>query len=243
MRPPEEVQRRIETAGRAVAQALGDGLLCLAVYGSAAGEEFSPGHSDVNLLVVLRRVAFGDLRLIGETLRREASSDLAFATPLVVTPGFLRTARDTFPIELADIQRRHRVLAGDDLLRDLAVASERLREQAEREARTRLLHVRALALHRPPDAEVRRALASLVPGFALIERALTLGRGPAAPAGAGLFAEVGRRSGVSLRTLARLARMREGDEAWPEGGDLDDLLVSVLAEVEALVAFVDGYAA
>lgn len=242
MRPPSEIQQRIDAVGRALAEALGDGLLCLAVYGSAAGEEFSPGHSDVNLLLVLRRVAFADLRLIGETLRREARSGPIFATPLVITPDFLRTARDTFPIELADIRRRHRVLAGEDLLGGLAVPAERLREQAEREARTRLLHVRALALHRPPDPEIRRALASLVPAFSLIERALLPGGDPSSPSGADLFEEVGRSAGVALGALPRLARLREGGEKWPDGEDLDDLLAAVLEEVEALVAFVDRHA-
>jgi hypothetical protein len=106
MRLAPAVEARIDALGRTLGEALGGAVVCIAVYGSAAGDDFSPGHSDVNLLLVLRDVTFADLRLIGETLRRAARPDLRVATPLVVTPSFLRDARDSYPIELADIRDR-----------------------------------------------------------------------------------------------------------------------------------------
>jgi hypothetical protein len=259
MRPTPDVEAKIDALCRTLADALGGAVVCIAVYGSAAGDGFAPGHSDVNLLVVLREVGFRDLRLIGETLRRTAPKDLRIATPLVVTPSFLRDARDSYPIELADIRDRHRVVVGDDVLASIAVSPDDLREQAEREARGKLLKLRALVLHRPADPEVRSALASTVPTFEVIERGLLRASGrtgassasesaqtertagpTAAPRGADLFEEVERRQGVSMKSLARLARLRDEDGSWPSGADLDDLLAAVLREVEALVAYIDG---
>src|SRR5262245_50883774 len=126
MKPAPEVEARIDALGRALADALGNAVACIAVYGSAAGEDFSPSHSDVNLLVVLRELSFADLRLIGETLLRSARSDLRVATPLVVTPSFLRDSLDSYPMELADIRDRHRLLAGEDLVKGLIVDREHL---------------------------------------------------------------------------------------------------------------------
>ena len=51
MKPDARIQQRIAEVGGALAQALGERVVCVAVYGSAAGDDFSPGHSDVNLLL------------------------------------------------------------------------------------------------------------------------------------------------------------------------------------------------
>jgi len=238
-----DLHRKIDHVGAALAQALGARALCVAVYGSAAGDDFSPAHSDVNLLLVLDEVTFADLRLIGVTLAREAPQDLTFATPLVVTPGFLRDARDSFPVELDDIRERHRVLAGTDLLAGIRVPEERRREQAEREARGKLLHLRALVVHRPPDPELRRALASLEAVLVVIERALLHAQLAGRARGRALFDEVQRITRVPLRALPLLDDLRHGRAGWPAGADMDDLLARVLLEVEALVRFVDGHRA
>lgn len=240
MRPGENVRQAIDRVGMALAQALGTRAVCIAVYGSAASDEFSPAHSDVNLLLVLQEVAFADLRLIGATLEREASPELRIATPLVVTRHFLADARDSFPIELDDIRARHRVLHGDDVLADVRVRADRLREQAEREARGKLLRLRALVVHRPPDETLQLALSSLAAVLGVIERALLRGASAEHERGATLFAEVEAHAGTRLRALPGLASMREGRTAWPSGANLDDLLAAVLHEVELLVRYVDA---
>lgn len=232
-------EQRIAEVGAALAQALGERVVCIAVYGSAASEEFSPAHSDVNLLLVLHQVSFADLRLIGITLAREAGKDLRFASPLVLTPSFLRDARDSFPIELDDIRERHRILAGTDVLADLRVTAESLREQAEREARGKLLRLRALVIHRPPDERLCQALASLAAVLGIIERALLHARIGKRPRGQALFDEIEKHARIKLRALPRLEAIRADRDSWPAGADLDDLLADALSEVEALVQFVD----
>src|SRR5262249_13027015 len=162
MTPDARVADRIADTGSALANALGARVLCVALYGSAAGDEFSPAHSDVNLLIVLTEIDFADPRLTGATLEPAAARhELRFATPLVVSPEFLAAARDSFPIELEDLRTRHRILAGEDLLAPLRVAPSAVRVAAEREARTMLLRVHALAIHRPADAIAREALSHL----------------------------------------------------------------------------------
>jgi hypothetical protein len=242
MRLGADVETRIDAVGRGLADALGANALCVAVYGSAASEEFSPAHSDVNLVIVLQSVSFADLRLIGTTLARLAPRDLRFATPLVIRRGFLSNARDAFPIELADLHDRHRVVAGGDLLAEIAVSPDRLRVEAERESRGKLLRLRSLVIHRPPDAEVHQALAGVEKTFAVLARSLLKARGipVAGLGGAELFEAVSRDGHLSVRVLPLLAEMRDGGRPWPRGADLDELLAGLLAEIEALVAFIDA---
>ncbi len=233
---------RIDELGDALATALGGNLRCLAVYGSAADAAASAPAPEINLAIVLERVGFADLRLIGATLAQGAKRGLRIATPLVITPGFLTRARDSFPLELDDLRHRHRILAGSDLLSAIRVGPARVREQAEREARGRLLRLRALAMHRPEDAALRDELASLVSTFGVIERAL-LADDPAVGEahGEALFRAVAAREGLRLPALEAICRMRAATARWPAGVELDELLAAALDEVEALVAWVDAH--
>jgi hypothetical protein len=192
----------------------------------------------VNLLIVLDDVHFADLELIGETLDREATAGLRLATPLVIAPSFLSDARDSFPMELADIARRYRLLEGKDILSGIHVQEDRLREEAEREARSKLLRLRSLILHRPDAAELREGLMGLVSSFAVIERALL----DDDASGEALFVRVERAQGLRLHTLERICRIREGSETWPDDADLRELLIAATGEVEALVRWVDQHA-
>lgn len=242
MKPDEKTRARIDEVGQLLAQALGEAVVCIAVYGSAAGDEYEPGISDVNLILVLREVRFLDLRLIGTTLARESrrAGTVRFATPLVVEQQYLESARDVFPIELNDIRQRHRVIAGSDLLSRLEIATERLRLQAEREAREKLLHLRALVIHRPNDESLQRALARATSSFRVLVQNLIPPSSSARPGTANAFEEFGRERGLTLRTLGRLQRLRETKAAWPVEQELDELLAALLVEVERLVASLDA---
>src|SRR5581483_10931701 len=235
MTPDARVAAQIADAGRALADALGARVACVALYGSAAGEEFSPAHSDVNLLIVLNEIEFADLRLIGATLERAAARHgLRFATPLVVSPEFLAAARDSFPIELEDLRTRHRILAGEDLVAPLRVARAAVRVAAEREARTMLLRVHALAIHRPPDAIAREALSHLAAAF------VDCHAGSARPRGRALLAEVAARLGIALPSFGELLAMRDGERPWPAAEALDALLARLVGELGAVIRAIDG---
>ncbi len=229
----------IETLGQTLAQGLGKNLACLAVYGSAADDSFRPEHSDINLVVVLQKVEFADLELIGELLRaQQKSQKLRIATPLVIAPSFLQDARDSFPMELADIARRHRILAGEDLLADVQVSAQRLRDEAEREARGKLLRLRAMVMHRPAADEIREGLMGLLSSFTVIERALM---GEEA-GGLDLFERIEARQSIRLTSMRKLQKIRDGAEQWPGEPFLHDLLRDTTLEVENLVQWVDQHA-
>jgi hypothetical protein len=117
----------------------GDDLVSLMLYGSAAGTDFVPDRSDLNFLVVLKRVTLEALRkavpLIGDWHRQR------IATPLFVDPDFLRSSLDVFPIEFLDMQEQHRLLAGKDILLELNISPKNLRLQCEEELKGKLLNL------------------------------------------------------------------------------------------------------
>ena len=81
-RLPEEARKRVQTFCEGLERVLGKDLRSLIVYGSAAGPEYVPGRSDVNLLVVAERLDLPVMRGLSELagkrpgrpgLRRERS--------------------------------------------------------------------------------------------------------------------------------------------------------------------------
>lgn len=143
-RPDEHVERGIRDFTTEMAAALGPKLGCLALHGSAAGDDWLEGRSDVNSVVVLHESDGPALEAMAPVVGRWARR--RFAIPMVIDAAFLDRARDTFPMELDDIRRQHRVLAGSDMLADVTLDADALRRQCEQEARSKILRLRSLFL-------------------------------------------------------------------------------------------------
>jgi len=212
-------------------------LVCIALYGSGADEDFAVGLSDLNLAIVLERVTAEHLRRLHVHLPKWHK--LGVATPLVLDRPWLECARDVFPMELLDIRAQHRILYGEQVFAALAIDSRHLRYQAEYEARGKLLRLRALY------AEVgksRKRLEALmrdsVATFVAIMRCVLRLRGAAVPRGAAaVVAQVEEQCGVAFPSIRRLIDAKRG--AQPLERSLEELFERYLDEVERLVDVVD----
>ncbi len=121
---------------------LADELVAVALYGSGAGSNFVPGTSDLNIAIVVKEARF---EVLGKLQPRIAAwHTLGFAVPLLLDQEFLQRGRDVFPMEFHDIKDQHRLLWGEEVFRDLEIDTQHLRFQAEHEARSKLLRLRAL---------------------------------------------------------------------------------------------------
>ena len=150
-RPDAAIEAQIAAFTRDAQAALGDRLQSLALYGSAAGEDWIANRSDLNVAIVVARVTPDVLEALVPVVARWRGK--RFALPLIVDHEYLEAARDAFPMELDDIRRQHRVLAGADPFATLVVERAALRRQCEHEARGKLLRLRAQFLDAAPRAE------------------------------------------------------------------------------------------
>jgi hypothetical protein len=137
-------ERIVTEAGAELATALGPELRTVVVYGSADGPDFRPERSDLNFAAVAEPVRFEHLQRIAQWYARWRSQRVA--APLLLAPSDLTRSLDVFPLEMLDIQARHRVLAGADLFTGLTVAPDAVRLECEREAKGKLVRLRALYL-------------------------------------------------------------------------------------------------
>jgi len=121
-------------------QAFGDALTAVVLYGSAARGERIEGTSDHNVLVIVRTVTPASLRAAAAATA--AWADSGNPPPLVITDAEWRSSRDVFAMEHADIDDRHRILAGALPRQAGPVDTNDLRHQLEFEAMGKLIRFR-----------------------------------------------------------------------------------------------------
>ncbi|HZT35545.1 MAG TPA: nucleotidyltransferase domain-containing protein, partial [Nitrososphaera sp.] len=118
----------------------GTNLESVLLYGSAASDEFHAEYSDVNVLCIVRELSASALHALAPAVNWWTKSK--HPAPLIFTWEELNRSLDVFPIELIDMQRRHRVLHGADVLKTVKVPLDLHRVQLEHDLRTKLLLLR-----------------------------------------------------------------------------------------------------
>jgi predicted nucleotidyltransferase len=124
--------------------AAGENLLSVILYGSAADGEFHPEFSNVNLLCILRESSFATLTSLAPAV--EWWTRQKQHAPLLLTREELERSTDVFSIELLDMQHRHRMLFGEDVLSGLNIPMHLHRAQLEYELREKLILLRSRLL-------------------------------------------------------------------------------------------------
>lgn len=124
---------------RKLADAAGDDLVSVVLYGARVHGDYQHDEAHYHLLIVLRDLELDTIETIAEPIRWWLGKKKPY--PRLLSPPVIRDAADVFPIEFLDITRHHRVLHGDDPFVDLEVHKHHLRLQCERELREKLMRL------------------------------------------------------------------------------------------------------
>jgi predicted nucleotidyltransferase len=148
----------------------GEDLRSVVLYGSVARGEAVPGISDVNVLVLLEEVGPSQLaaaaNLVQDWIRKGNTP------PRIYSMDEWNGMRDTFAIEMSDMQDAREVLGGEDPVSDDSVEPADLRTHAESEMRQTLFNMRTRQLICANDpGELGRLLLAGLPSFAAYMRA------------------------------------------------------------------------
>jgi len=147
-----------------------DNLRAIVLYGSAATGEFHEGHSNVNLLCLVKDGDPARLEPFHSTV--EWWTGKGHPAPLIFTLDELQRSADIFAIELLDMQARHKMLFGDDFLAGITVPLRLHKLQVERELRTNWLRLRQTFLAAPHKAHLSVMVAAASSFTALFRHAL-----------------------------------------------------------------------
>jgi predicted nucleotidyltransferase len=149
----------------------GDDLVSIILYGSAAGQDYHPGKSDVNFMIVLKEPGIERLDRALDTVKKWRKRKVA--TPLFLTENYLETSLDVFPIEYLNFQRHHVLVHGRGILADLPLKPQFIRLQCEREIKGKLLLLRHAFLETDGKGKaIKDVISQSLGAFAAISGAL-----------------------------------------------------------------------
>src|ERR1700694_4466393 len=219
--------------------AAGTNLESIILYGSAVSEEFHAEYSDVNVLCIVRELSAPALRALAPAVNWWTQSK--HPAPLIFTLDELNRSADVFTIELLDMQRRHRVLHGADVLKSVKVPLDLHPVQVKRNLRTKLLLLRQHYLSAASDnKKILHLMLGSVSSFITLFRhaQIAMGEQPPEP----------KRKVVEL--LAEKLRFDPGPffdlldirehHLKPKTGDAQDAFSRYLRAIEAVIRAVDA---
>ena len=222
--------------------ALGNGLQCVVLYGSAAGGEHIAKRSDYNVLVIVDELPAE--RLQAASAVSAAWSETGNPAPLILTAEEWRSSADIFAMEYADILERHRVLYGAPPFDGIRVDSRDLRLQLEHEAMGKLLKLRrgVLSAGNSADKQIELLDASVSTIMVLFRAFLRL-HGERPPAdNVALSAAVGIRAGFNTDAFAKVVRHARG-EAKISSSDVGPVLHDYVRGVDRVARYLDQWTA
>jgi predicted nucleotidyltransferase len=117
-----------------------DNIYSITLTGSVLTDDFVPGKSDINSVVVLAEMDLKFLELLSALGKKYQKKRIA--APLIMTPEYIMNSLDVFPIEFLNIKLLHKTLFGENLFQDLKINRVDLRLQCERELKVRLIGLR-----------------------------------------------------------------------------------------------------
>jgi predicted nucleotidyltransferase len=212
-------------------------LRSVVLYGSAAAGEHNEHFSDLNVLCVLTQVTpaeLADSEPIFKWWRAQGNP-----SPLLLSEDELRTSTDCFPVEFHDMQERHRILYGADVIQGLVIERTFYRGQVEMELRAKLLRLRQKAAEVLLEKPVLlRLMIDSVPNFLVLARhALLLSEKPSGWRKREIvrhLPDIGV-DGTPFDTLLDLREQsKRANDVDPEA-----LFAAYLHEIQALVSHVD----
>lgn len=235
-RAASKVKDAVENTLPAVLQeAFGNNLHSVVVYGSYVAGNFTPGVSDVNVLVLLTDPAPRSLHALSRKSHRFLSRHNV--TPLVLSVREFQNSADVFPVEYLDILARHTVLYGEDILGTMTISRANLRHELEHQLRGSLVSLRQLVIaSRGQKRALGRRLKAWYGQMAALFRGLLRLAGaddvPLDPAV--LLSRMNEVYGLTPGPFTELLEFRGGAKKDPEA-----LLEQVLVRLSELVRIVD----
>ncbi|MBC7545059.1 MAG: hypothetical protein H7338_20225 [Candidatus Sericytochromatia bacterium] len=237
---PLPIERALKAFIQAADDLLGDDLVSVVLYGSAA-EGRLRAMSDVNLLMVLtafRPEALDDLREPLRLAKAACNLNTMFVQVYEISP----LAR-AFAGKFSDIQHRHVVLLGDDPFATLVIPKEAVISHLQQTLLNLTLRTReAYLLRSLREEQLSPLLVDLVgPLRAAAATLLRLQGQPAHSPKAALAIVAEREGGMYwLSALDQLSALREGEVAPP--GVATDMVLNLLTLMERLQLCVDQLA-
>ena len=228
----DEFVKRFREAG-------GENVESIILFGSAVSGNFHQGLSNLNLFCVLRSTSFEALCAL--TSAAKWWDKQKQPPPLCMTRQELERTVDVFTIELLDMQQHHRVLYGEDVVKDLRIPMDLHRVQVEYELREKLVLLRQhILLAAENESRLLDLLQHSVSSFSTLFRHALIALGNAPPPGKREAVQaLAQRLGFDASVILGILDARE-KKSESQKLDARNLASQYLAAVEKVAVAVDA---
>ena len=165
---PDEVKKKVVPYLQNLFEIHNENIVSVFVYGSAAGRDFVPKRSDINLLIVFRQLQFDDLKKSLKIISKGIEKKIT--APLFLTRRHIETSADVFPVEFMELKENHILLYGEDIWESLKIDKANIRLQCEEQIKGKLIRLRQAYLEvglkrKGIEALIKDSLYALLPIF------------------------------------------------------------------------------
>ena len=166
-----QVRDSVKTFAERLLTDLGDNLQSITVVGSSLTEDFKPGQSDINTVLVIGRHTLDSINAVAWLAKPMNRKKIS--APLLMTPSYIERSRDVFGVEFLDFQLTHQTILGDDPFASLTFDKKDVRLQCERELKAMLIRLRQGYIAAAANKKlIRDILISTAKGLAPLLRAM-----------------------------------------------------------------------
>ena len=141
---PAAIRSRLDELAKTLETQLGNNLVSLLAFGSAARGGWDSARSDVDLVLVLKDPSTKELLSIANTLT-VARTALRFEA-VILQEDEIHRAADVFPLFYDDIRSCHVLLAGKDAFANLEISDAHRRVRIEQELREVQIRLRRVVI-------------------------------------------------------------------------------------------------
>lgn len=216
----------------------GGNIHSIHVLGSALTDDYIPGTSDINSIFVLREMDLGFLETIAPRGKKYGKKRIA--APLIMTPEYIESSLDVFPLEFLSFRLIHRTVYGEDILSGIEIHPKDLRHQCERELKVKLIGLRQGYISSMGDRKtLTEGFVRSITGYMPLFRGIILLLGKEPPV---LYHEVltalSEATGVDCGVFDRVLREKR-DKARLSKEELDTIFEDYYAATERIGKVVD----
>jgi hypothetical protein len=140
-RLPEHIKKMADAFVANLRECFGDSLLSVILYGPAARGEEMKNRTLLHFMAVVKDNTPSALAPCTAFVKRWMKDRIA--VPLFITPDYIGTSLDTFPLEFMEMRSSYAVVYGEDVLEGIEFQDIDVRSECEREIKGKLLHLRA----------------------------------------------------------------------------------------------------
>lgn len=217
-----------------------DNIHSIHIIGSAVTDDYDEKTSDISSIVALKKMDLKFVEFLAPMGKKHSRKGIS--APLIMTPEYILTSLDVFPIEFLDFKHIHETVLGEDILQGLTVSNKDLRQQCEREIKSRLIGLRQGYISSMGDRQVlTERLVGSISGYIPLFRGIICLMGRERPVRKhDVISELASATGVDTAVFRKVLDIKRGG-LKPSKEEIDTVFEKYYEATERIGEIIDEF--